>query len=135
MNITTLRIGCSNCNLREVCMPLGLTLKEMESVEELVTARRRIRRGEPLYRAGDYFDNLYAVRLGFLKSTVMSSDGREQVTNFFMAGEMIGLDGISSGVYSCDVIALEDTEVCIIPFSRMEDATTSIRTMGVHFQK
>ena len=99
MNITTLRIGCSNCNLREVCMPLGLTLKDMETVEELVSARRRIRRGEALYRAGDYFNNLYVVRLGFLKSTVMSSDGREQVTNFFMAGEMIGLDGISSNVY------------------------------------
>ena len=51
MNITTLRIGCSNCNLREVCMPLGLTLKDIETVEELVSARRRIRRGEALYRA------------------------------------------------------------------------------------
>ena len=86
MNITTLRIGCSNCNLREVCMPLGLTLKDMETVEELVSARRRIRRGEALYRAGDHFNNLYVVRLGFLKSTVMSSYCREQVTNFFMAG-------------------------------------------------
>ena len=122
MNITTLRIGCSNCNLREVCMPLGLTLKDMETVEELVSARRRIRRGEALYRAGDYFNNLYVVRLGFLKSTVMSSDGREQVTNFFMAGEMIGLDGISSNVYSCDVVALEDTEVCVLPFDRVEQA-------------
>ena len=135
MNITTLRIGCSNCNLREVCMPLGLTLKDMETVEELVSARRRIRRGEALYRAGDYFNNLYVVRLGFLKSTVMSSDGREQVTNFFMAGEMIGLDGISSNVYSCDVVALEDTEVCVLPFDRVEQATTTIQTMGKHFQK
>ena len=119
MNITTLRIGCSNCNLREVCMPLGLTLKDMETVEELVSARRRIRRGEALYRAGDYFNNLYVVRLGFLKSTVMSSDGREQVSN----------------VYSCDVVALEDTEVCVLPFDRVEQATTTIQTMGKHFQK
>ena len=60
----------------------------------------------------------------------MSSDGREQVTNFFMAGEMIGLDGISSNVYSCDVVALEDTEVCVLPFDRVEQATTTIQTMG-----
>ena len=65
----------------------------------------------------------------------MSSDGREQVTNFFMAGEMIGLDGISSNVYSCDVVALEDTEVCVLPFDRVEQATTTIPTMGKHFQK
>ncbi|MFU0841756.1 MAG: Fumarate/nitrate reduction transcriptional regulator Fnr [Burkholderia sp.] len=135
MNLSSLRVACSNCNLREVCMPMGLTLKEIERLEDLVAARRRIRRGEALYRAGDHFDNLYAVRLGFLKSTVMSSDGREQVTNFYMAGEMIGIDGISSGVYSCDVVALEDTEVCVIPYDRMAEVTTSMRTMGLHFQK
>lgn len=135
MNLTSLRIACANCNLREVCMPLGLTLKEIERLEDLVTSRRRIRRGEALYRAGDQFEYLYVVRLGFLKSTVMSSDGREQVTNFFMAGEMIGLDGISSGVYSCDVVALEDTEVCVLPYERMEDITATVRTMGIHFQK
>lgn len=135
MNLSALRVACSSCNLREVCLPLGLTLKEVEKLEELVASRRRIRRGDVLYRAGDYFDNLYAVRLGFLKSTVMSSDGREQVTNFFMAGEMIGIDGISSDVYSCDVVALEDTEVCVIPYERMEEATMTMRAMGVHFQK
>lgn len=135
MNLSALRVACSSCNLREVCLPLGLTLKEVEKLEELVASRRRIRRGDVLYRAGDYFDNLYAVRLGFLKSTVMCSDGREQVTNFFMAGEMIGIDGISSDVYSCDVVALEDTEVCVIPYERMEEATTTMRAMGVHFQK
>lgn len=135
MNLSTLRVACSNCNLREVCMPLGLTLKEIERLEDLVVSRRRIRRGEVLYRAGDHFDNLYAVRLGFLKCTVMSSDGREQVTNFYMAGEMCGIDGIASGVYSCDVVALEDTEVCVIPYDRMEDLTTSVRAMGIHFQK
>ena len=65
----------------------------------------------------------------------MSSDGREQVTNFYMAGEMIGFDGISSGVHSCDVIALEDTEVCVIPYDRLEDAATSMRSMGSHVFK
>lgn len=135
MNLSSTRAGCSTCTLRDVCLPPGLTLKELERLEEIVVARRRIRRGEALYRAGDHFDNIYSIRLGFLKSTVMSSDGREQVTNFFMAGEMVGVDGISSDVYSCDVVALEDTEVCVIPYPRLEEVTTSIRAMGAHFQK
>ena len=70
-----------------------------------------------------------------LSIIVMSSDGREQVTNFYMAGEMIGFDGISSGVHSCDVVALEDTEVCVIPYERLEDAATSMRSMGAHVLK
>ena len=135
ISLSTLRVACSNCNLRELCLPLRLSLKEIERIEDMVTTRKRIKRGEALYRAADHFDCLYAIRLGFLKSTVMSSDGREQVTNFFMAGEMIGLDGISSNVYSCDVVALEDTEVCVLPFDRVEQATTTIQTMGKHFQK
>ena len=63
-----LRSTCSNCNLRESCLPTGLTLKEIERLEELVTGnRRRIKRGESLFRAGDRFDTLYAVRLGFFE--------------------------------------------------------------------
>ena len=135
INLSALRVACSNCKLREACLPTGLTLKEIERLEDLVAARRRIKRGDALFRAGDRFENLYAVRLGFLKSTVMSSDGREQVTNFFMAGEMIGFDGIASGVHSSDVFALEDTEVCVIPYARLEDAATSMRSMGAHVMK
>lgn len=135
VNIAALRVTCSNCNLRELCLPLGLGLKEIERLEELVAVRRRIRRGEALYRAGDRFNALYAIRLGFLKSAVMSSDGREQVTAFHMAGDIVGLDGLASMVYSSDLIALEDTEVCIIPYDRLEEITQSMHVMNVHFQK
>ncbi len=114
---------------------MGLSLKEFEHLEDLVSARRRVRRGDTLYCAGDRFDNLYAIRLGFLKSTVMSSDGREQVTSFSMAGDMVGFDGLSSGVYSSDVVALEDTEVCVIPYDRLQEISEVVRPMGLHFQK
>ena len=65
----------------------------------------------------------------------MSSDGREQVTNFFMAGEMIGLDGISSNVYSCDVVALEDAECASSRFRPHRTGDDHDPTMGKHFQK
>jgi len=115
VNIANLRVACSSCNLRELCLPVGLSLKDIEKLEELVATRKKVKRGDSLFRAGDRFESLYAVRLGFLKSTVMSQDGREQVTGFHMAGELVGLDGISSEQHSCDTVALEDTEVCVIP--------------------
>ena len=98
VNMSSLRVACSNCNLKESCLPSGLSLRDVEALDDLVVTRRRVKRGEVLYHAGDRFQALYAVRLGFLKGTVMSSDGREQVTNFFMAGEWIGMDGIANGV-------------------------------------
>lgn len=135
INMATLRVACSNCNLRELCLPVGLNLKEIEQLEDIVSSRRRIKRGDALYRAGDKFDALYAVRLGFLKSAVMSSDGREQVTSFHMSGDIVGLDGIASQVYSSDLIALEDTEVCILPKEKLDELTQSMHVWSSHFQK
>jgi len=134
-SVTHLKVACSNCNLRELCLPLGLSLEDIERLEELVATRKRIKRGESLFRAGDRFESLYAVRLGFLKSTVMSSDGREQVTGFHMAGELIGMDGISNESHSCDTVALEDTEVCVIPYDRIEDVASSVPVLRNHFHK
>lgn len=135
INMATLRVACSNCNLRELCLPVGLNLKEIEQLEEIVSTRRRVKRGDALYRAGDKFEALYAIRLGFLKSAVMSSDGREQVTSFHMSSDIVGLDGLASMVYSSDLIALEDTEVCILPFARLEELSEEMPTWSAHFQR
>jgi CRP/FNR family transcriptional regulator, anaerobic regulatory protein len=134
-SVSQLKVACSNCNLRELCLPIGLAMPDIEKLGELVSTRRRIKRGEALFRAGDQFDSLYAVRLGFLKSTVMSSDGREQVTGFHMAGELVGMDGISSEQHSCDTVALEDTEVCVIPYERLEEVASSVPVLRNHFHK
>jgi len=135
INIAHLKVACSNCNLRELCLPLGLSLKEIEKLDELVATRKRVKRGDSLFRAGDRFESLYAVRLGFLKSTVMSQDGREQVTGFHMAGELVGLDGISTELHSCDTVALEDSEVCVIPYDRIEDVASTLPVLRNHFHK
>jgi CRP/FNR family transcriptional regulator len=130
-----LRIACSNCNLRELCLPVGLSSEEMSRIEQLVATRRKLRRGENLFRNGDRFESLYAVRLGFLKSTLTSSDGHEQVTGFHMAGEIVGLDGISADSHTCDAIALEDTEVCVIPFDRIEEYSQTMPALQSHLHK
>ena len=74
-----------------------------------------------LFRGGETFESLYAVRSGFLKSSAVLADGRDQVTGFYMAGEIVGMDGIGTGRHSGDVSALEDSEVCVIPYERLAD--------------
>ena len=110
-------VTCSSCNLRELCLPKGLAEEDMARVERIVYARRRVRRGEALFNAGDEFHSVYAVRSGFFKTTVLNEDGREQVTGFNMPGELIGMDGIGTGSYHGNAVALEDCEVCVLPFS------------------
>lgn len=111
-----LRAACSRCSLRELCLPMGLARADLDELDRLVSVRRRVPQGSKLLRAGAHFDALFAVRSGFMKSTVLDEEGREQVVGFHMAGEIVGLDGIDGGRHRIDVAALEDTEACVIPY-------------------
>jgi CRP/FNR family transcriptional regulator len=93
-----LKVACASCNLRELCLPVGLHARDLVRLDGLVDKRRSVPRGEHLFRNGERFEALYAVRTGFFKTCVGSEDGRDQVTGFQMAGELLGLDGISSDV-------------------------------------
>jgi CRP/FNR family transcriptional regulator len=135
MNSTSIKVACSNCNLRELCMPLGLNESEMERVDEVVATRRKIARGDNLFRNGDRFNALYAIRTGFFKTRISAEDGRDQVTGFQMAGEIIGLDGIVSDHHTCDAVALEDAEVCVMPFDRIEELSREITSLQRHVHK
>ena len=135
INPHTVKVACSNCNLRELCMPLGLSAEELDRIDEVVAARRKIKRGTTLFRNGEKFVSLYAIRTGFFKTCVACEDGRDQVTGFQMAGEVIGLDGIVSDHHTCDAVALEDAEVCVMPFDRIEELSREINSLQRHVHK
>ena len=113
MNLQAIKASCSNCNLRELCMPMGLSHEQMQRIDEIVTTRRKIKRGTRLFHNGETFTSLYAIRTGFFKTCVTTEDGRDQVTGFQMAGEIIGLDGIVNDHHTCDAVALEDAAPAI----------------------
>jgi len=112
---------CMTCNMRERCLPAGLTVDETRQVDALIAHGARLKKQQTLYRAGDAFHALYAIRSGSLKTTVLAEDGREQMVGFHMLGETIGFDGIGSDRHGCEAIALEDTDVCALPFVSIEN--------------
>lgn len=130
-----MKVACSNCNLRELCMPVGLSGEELERIDDVVATRRKIKRGTPLFRSGEPFTSLFAIRTGFFKTCVTAADGRDQVTGFQMAGEIIGLDGIVSDRHTCDAIALEDAEVCVMPFERISELARDIGALQHHVHR
>jgi CRP/FNR family transcriptional regulator len=132
MNNPKFEVSCGSCNLRELCLPAGLCVDDLERVENLVYARRRIRRGEALFNAGGEFNAVYAIRSGFFKTSVLDGEGREQVTGFFMGGELLGLDGLGSGSYNGAAIALEDSEVCVLPYKLIEELSREVPALQRH---
>jgi CRP/FNR family transcriptional regulator len=118
---------CSSCHLREICLPSGLTAAEMQPLDGLLFGRRSVKEGQAVFHEGDVFQYLYAVRSGTFKSVVTMTNGREQVTGFDMAGELMGLDSVATGRHGSTAIALEDADICSIPYGHLSDLACTNR--------
>lgn len=112
--------ACAQCGSRSLCLANVLDARLPVGFEGVFGQSRKIRRGEVIYRAGDTFQNLYVARAGSSKTVTMHHDGREQITGFQIAGELIGMDGLVTGKHALDAIALEDSLVCVIAFRVLE---------------
>ena len=129
LHIQHLKAACSSCSVLELCLPLGLTGPEVQRLDTLIVQRLKVKKGATLYRAGDPLRSLYAVRIGSFKTSVLSVDGREQVTGFQIPGEILGLDAISTDQHACNAFALEDSEVCPIPFAQLEKLAQNLPSL------
>jgi CRP/FNR family transcriptional regulator len=118
--------SCSSCCLQDVCLPRGLSSASLSEFDELTMVKRRIARGASLYHGGDAFEALYAVRSGAFKTVGVSSNGEEKITGFYLSGEVMGLDAINNARHNYSATALEDSEVCVIPFADLTELTQRI---------
>jgi len=116
--------GCENCGLSELCLPVGLDQKEVQHLERIVIRKPSIKSGAFLYRSGEPFHALFAVRTGSFKIYGVSKNGDEQVLGFHLPGEILGLEALSEGHYRCNAQALESASVCEIPFQQLEQLSS-----------
>jgi CRP/FNR family transcriptional regulator len=98
---------------------LGMSLPADRALADVRFPVRRVKAGETLHRAGDRFGAIYIVRSGFFKTVAIDASGAELVLGFPMAGEVIGLDGVDSSRYLADVVALDISNVAVIPFAQI----------------
>jgi CRP/FNR family transcriptional regulator len=124
--------ACKTCSLRPVCAVNPDELACSQQMEDLVLGYRPVKKGEALFRVGDAFANLYAVRTGSFKKVTLLADGREQVTGFYVSGESLGADGIAAAQYASDVVALEDSSVCVMPFNLLELLSREVKAVQHH---
>lgn len=125
------QVACSACAMHPLCHPLSAAEGWLAAVQ----TRRRLARGEKLYRAGSPQAALYAVRAGFLKACAASGDGGRFIVRFLLPGDAAGLDAFGSGVHPTEAIALEDCVVCEIPRYRAEILAEGIPALGAQLRK
>lgn len=125
-------VTCNNCGIYQLCLPLGLGQADMALLESIVKRKEVYKRGQVLFRPGERFDFLYAIRSGSVKTYVSTEDGRVQITGFHLAGELLGLSALDSRQYSSEARALETMSVCKVEISRLDEIARQIPT--IHYQ-
>ena len=135
ISVSALKSSCAACSMHQLCLPMGLEDADIDRLDKIIGKRRRLERDEALYKMGDPFRNLYAVRFGHFKTYQINAAGEAQITGFQMAGELLGMDAISADRHHCDAVALEDSEVCEIPFAHLEDLFGHVPALLRHFHR
>jgi len=130
-----IQASCTSCNLKGICLPLAMDINDIDRLDSIIQRSRPIQGGEHLYRAGDKFTSIFAVRSGSIKTYMIDDDGIEQITGFYLPGEVLGFDGIDNESYGCNVIALDTSTVCEIPFARMEELSLQVPSLQRHFHQ
>jgi len=132
IKLEEIRSRCQKCSLYQLCMPIGLAEGDLEKLDQIIKRRRPVEKGEFLYRMGDPFKSVFAVRSGSLKTFTSTSDGQDQIISLFLPGELMGLDAISNNLHKCTATALETTSVCELPYEHLENLMLEIPGLQRH---
>jgi CRP/FNR family transcriptional regulator, anaerobic regulatory protein len=128
-----IQASCIDCNLKGLCLPLAMDIKDIDRIDEIIKRSRPIQVGEHIYRSGDFFTSIFAVRSGSIKTYLLDDNGVEQVTGFYLPGEILGFDGIGTEKHACNVVAMETSTVCEIPFEKIEELSLQVPKLQRHF--
>ena len=117
---------CSTCAFSEACLSQGMDKRELGDLHVLVEHVGPLHAGDHVFRKGDPFEAIAAVRAGTVKTYVVDSEGREHVLGFYLPGEVIGLDAIDGDHYPCNAIALDTVALCRFSFPRMAELAARV---------
>ncbi|MCK7552315.1 fumarate/nitrate reduction transcriptional regulator Fnr [Marinobacter goseongensis] len=127
-----LKASCHKCSLSNLCLPLAIEENDLDRLEDIVQQGRIFNRGEHIFEQSTPFRSCFAVRSGAVKTSIITEGGEEQVTGFFMPGELVGLDSMSGESYASTAKALERTSVCEFPVEKLEELTGKLPDLQHH---
>ena len=126
-------VTCQDCQVKDFCMPANASESDMAAASNMVQLRRKIKKGSRLFKVGTNFHAVFNIRTGFFKTTNESESGEVNILGFHMQGNSLGLDGFSHNRYLSDAVALEDSEVCVIPYEEIEQLSRQSPQFQRHF--
>lgn len=129
----SLDFSCNQCALSALCLTRDLAGPERERFDQMMRRHHRIERGEKLFFVGNKFKSLYVLHSGSAKACIVSESGEEQVIGFYLAGELIGFDGLNNYTHSCSVELLESGSACELPIDELDELMGASKSLRRRF--
>lgn len=114
------QVSCNTCYLDTICLPRGLSQKEVEDLSFVIKSNAVIQKGDYIYRQGDVFKSIVAIKSGAAKLVANDEQGNVHILNVLLPGELSGFDGLYQNKYNCSAIALERMSYCELPTVQFE---------------
>lgn len=127
--------NCHDCRMSALCLPLTIESGDLDRLDKVIQRAKPLHKNQSVVYSGDTFTSVYAVRSGAIKSYCVSDDGTEQITGFYLPGEIFGWDGIVDNSHKNTAVALETTAICEIPFAKFEELSVSMPALQKHFMR
>ncbi|MGN6113382.1 MAG: helix-turn-helix domain-containing protein [Luteimonas sp.] len=110
---------CSTCAFSQACLSQGMDKSQLRDLHMLVEHIGPLHAGDHVFREGDPFEAIAAVRAGTVKTYTVDRDGREHVLGFHLPGEVIGLNAIAADRFPCNAVALDTVTLCRFSFPKI----------------
>ncbi len=125
-------VSCTQCGLQKICFPKGLYRTDIELLENIVDVKPSIYKGDYLFKSGDEFLSLFAVKSGLIKVFSVSENELEIIHGFYLPGDVVGVDALAQKKYSFNAVALDVTSVCGINMSQMEKLSKLVPNLNMN---
>lgn len=123
--MTALEVACSECGLDPMCQVLDYSEQGSGVPPGVLLRRQPVMKGEKLFSVNQPFNAVYAIKSGSFKAIVPDMTQGERVVGFFLAGDLIGAEGMANRQYSYTIRALEQSSVCVLELARLSETGRS----------
>ncbi len=127
--------SCRDCRMNSLCISNVLRPEELYKLDQIIKRGSPFQAQQAIFKSGDKYTSLYAVRSGSVKTFCLDTDGREQVTGFYLPGETFGWDGLNTNYHQNTAVALETTSVCELPYHQLELLGSTTPPVSKHVVK
>lgn len=127
------QVSCGNCSLDNICFPRGLSQEEINNISLIIKPKKTLQRKEYIFRQGDSFRGVLAIKSGTAKLVSNDQQGNEHILNILLPGELLGFDGLYNDSHLYSAIALETLSFCELPAQSMDKLFQAVPTLTREF--